>query len=340
MDSLTQIVLGAAIGELCMGKKIGNRAQLLGAIAGTIPDLDVVLTPFLNSEIDQLLVHRSYSHAIPVHILLAIPFALLSNWRTKGKYGFMSYYWLWFLGFATHAMLDACTTYGTQLWLPFTRHLIGLNNISIVDPLYTLPFMLLLIACLFMKRDSSARHITKYLAIGLSSLYMLGTFVVKYKAHTVFKAELDRKSISYNQLSTSPTILNAILWAGIAYNDSVIHTGEYSILQKSKQVNFVSYPRKTYLLDQVSDKKIVNTLRWFAQDKYFVEQKHADTVNVFLVKWGSTDFTKTNAEDRFLFYWKVYKNKTGKWEAKNYQPSDKLDIRNSFKQLWNRIFDK
>jgi inner membrane protein len=40
LDSLTQIVLGAGIGELVMGRKIGNKAILLGAIAGTVPDLD------------------------------------------------------------------------------------------------------------------------------------------------------------------------------------------------------------------------------------------------------------------------------------------------------------
>ena len=42
MDSLTQIVLGAACGELAAGKKIGNRALLWGAIGGTIPDLAVL----------------------------------------------------------------------------------------------------------------------------------------------------------------------------------------------------------------------------------------------------------------------------------------------------------
>jgi len=43
MDSLTQIVLGAACGEIALGKKIGNKALLFGAIGGTIPDLDVIL---------------------------------------------------------------------------------------------------------------------------------------------------------------------------------------------------------------------------------------------------------------------------------------------------------
>ena len=41
MDSLTQIVLGAAVGEVMLGRKVGNRAILWGAVAGTIPDLDV-----------------------------------------------------------------------------------------------------------------------------------------------------------------------------------------------------------------------------------------------------------------------------------------------------------
>ena len=43
MDSITQIVLGAACGEAVLGKKIGNKALLFGAIGGTIPDLDVFL---------------------------------------------------------------------------------------------------------------------------------------------------------------------------------------------------------------------------------------------------------------------------------------------------------
>ena len=46
MDSLTQATLGAAVGEAMLGKKIGGKAALIGAVIGTIPDLDVLLTPF------------------------------------------------------------------------------------------------------------------------------------------------------------------------------------------------------------------------------------------------------------------------------------------------------
>lgn len=65
MDSLTQIVLGAACGEIVLGKKIGNKALLFGAIGGTIPDLDVIFGYlFFSNSIDQLAFHRGFMHSI------------------------------------------------------------------------------------------------------------------------------------------------------------------------------------------------------------------------------------------------------------------------------------
>ena len=75
MDSISQIALGAGVGELVLGKKIGNKAILLGAVAGTIPDLDVFLGFFTDFTPDEaLLIHRSYSHAAVPQLLIALPF--------------------------------------------------------------------------------------------------------------------------------------------------------------------------------------------------------------------------------------------------------------------------
>lgn len=70
MDSLTQIVLGAAVGEATLGKKVGNRAMLWGAIAGTIPDLDVFTRHFMDP-ISANLMHRGFTHSLLFCILLA-----------------------------------------------------------------------------------------------------------------------------------------------------------------------------------------------------------------------------------------------------------------------------
>ena len=63
MDSVSQATLGAAVGELVLGKKVGKKAPLWGATAGTLPDLDVLTAPFL-SESAQLGVHRGVSHSL------------------------------------------------------------------------------------------------------------------------------------------------------------------------------------------------------------------------------------------------------------------------------------
>ena len=78
MDSLSQIVLGAAVGEAALGKKVGNRAILWGAIAGTLPDMDVLLRFFVD-EITATQWHRGFSHSV----LFCVLCAPLLGWIAK-----------------------------------------------------------------------------------------------------------------------------------------------------------------------------------------------------------------------------------------------------------------
>ena len=86
MDSVTQFILGASVGEVCLGKKLGNKALLIGGIAGTIPDLDVFTQWFVQSPDILLRVHRSYSHAAFIQLFMAIPFVFLSYNIFKKEY--------------------------------------------------------------------------------------------------------------------------------------------------------------------------------------------------------------------------------------------------------------
>lgn len=81
MDSLTQIILGAAVGEACLGKRIGNRAMLWGAIAGTIPDLDVISNLWL-TPLQGLVAHRGITHSL----FFAIVFSFIIAWLVKRYY--------------------------------------------------------------------------------------------------------------------------------------------------------------------------------------------------------------------------------------------------------------
>src|SRR5690606_27140821 len=76
MDSLTQIVLGAAVGEIALGRKIGNRAMIWGAIGGTLPDLDVLANPFLD-DMEALAFHRGITHSLLFSLVAPLGFGWL-----------------------------------------------------------------------------------------------------------------------------------------------------------------------------------------------------------------------------------------------------------------------
>ena len=341
MDSISQIALGAGVGELVLGKKIGNKALLLGAIAGTIPDLDVFVNFFTDlSDSEALLIHRSYSHAAVPQLFLALPFTYLSYRLFKKQITFFRWYLLWYLGFLTHAMLDCCTTYGTQFFLPFTRYLVGLNNISVVDPFYTIPFLILLIVLMFFHRESKQRRIIACLSVIISTAYIGYATTNKFKAEKVFKETLKKENISYDHLSTSPMLFSSFLWNMIAYNDSMIYVSEYSILQKSKNIAVVGYQRNLDLLKAAKSSEPVKTLLWFSQGKYFVQQGKNDTIYFYNIKWGRSDYTNTKAEDAFRFYFKIYATKNGSYDFSRVEPNiNKKDMRDFFSLIWHRIFD-
>jgi inner membrane protein len=120
MDSLTQIALGGAVGYAVLGSKIGRKAIIWGAALGTLPDLDVFL-PYAG-EVEAFTYHRGFSHSLLVH-LLASPIIvwLILKVHTHTTAYKKGWFWLVFLSLSTHAILDSCTVYGTQLLWPLTE---------------------------------------------------------------------------------------------------------------------------------------------------------------------------------------------------------------------------
>ena len=341
MDSLTQIVLGAAVGELVLGKKAGNKAQLFGAIAGTLPDLDILATIWYPDDISEIALHRGYSHALFVHFLIAFPLAWITFRSFKRKFGYKDWYWLWFLGLSTHAILDSFTTYGTRLFLPFSHYPVGFNNISVIDPAYTLPFMVLLMVCLFLKRQDPRRRIWAWRAMLISSVYMLMTFGVKAYVHYTFSNALKQQAYACDELKTSPTFFNNALWAGMAISDSFIHMGEYSLLESQPEskhnIGFIRYPRQLQL-EQGFESEALSTLKWFSQGAYLLEKPDSSTLNVYVVKWGRANYAEIEPSKAFVFYYEL-KRSGGEVRMKTIRPEmDGKMFKAALSQLWNRIW--
>ncbi|WP_299161105.1 metal-dependent hydrolase [uncultured Tenacibaculum sp.] len=273
MDSLTQIVLGAACGEIALGKKIGNKALLFGAIGGTIPDLDVFIGGWLyGNEIDAMAFHRGFMHSILFAVLGSflfgwITFKLYNTGKRLGTTTLKNWILLYFLSIFTHPILDSFTPYGTQLFLPFSDYRVAFNNISVVDPLYTLPFLLCLLVAMFYNRKRTRRTVWVKAGIYISSAYMLFTIGNKIHIDSVFKKSFDKADISYSRYSTQPTIFNNVLWYGIAETDESYKVGFYSLFDSKNKVDTIlTIPKKHNLLD--IDNADIKTLRWFSNNYY------------------------------------------------------------------------
>lgn len=269
MDSLTQIVLGAAVGEATLGKKIGNKALLYGAIAGTIPDLDVVFN-FFTDTITAIELHRGFSHSIVFSIIMSpILGWLVHKLERKRNLGWQPWSKLFFWCLLTHPLLDAFTTWGTQLFWPFKIKL-AFNSIFVVDPLYTLPFLMCCIAVMFYKRTSKQRRRINIFGLLYSSGYLLLSLILKFVAHQKIAANLDARGIAYTAISTRPAPLNTVLWnANIDTEDAYLIT-DYSFFD-TQPLKLVSYPKQRQLSERLLAFNNVQRLIAISEGWYIIE---------------------------------------------------------------------
>ncbi|NNF36089.1 MAG: metal-dependent hydrolase [Saprospiraceae bacterium] len=273
MDSITQAVLGASIGEVLLGKKIGNKAPALGAMIATIPDLDILLTP-LYDPLEKISLHRGLSHSILFCFIGAFLFSwILGNIKWTGLQSYKDRWMLTFLALFTHVMLDTFTAYGTQLFLPITDWRVGFDSISIIDPVYTVPLLGGLFLSLFLSSKSVVRKsLPNKIGLILSSVYLLFTLVNKQHVNQEFKSQLADQNIQNSDLLTVPVKIGYIHWYGVAKNSTSLHIGQYSVLGKNS-IQFQSFPINDHLLEKMDD-KLVDRMKWFAKGFYTVAESN------------------------------------------------------------------
>ena len=144
MDSITQAALGAAVGGAVLGKRLGRKAIVIGALLGTLPDLDVALD--YGDAIANVTEHRGFSHSLFVLTGLATLLAVLCARFAPARDISLGRWWCFFtLILVTHPLLDSLTTYGTQLLWPLDAPPAAWPIVFIIDPFYTLPLLMALI---------------------------------------------------------------------------------------------------------------------------------------------------------------------------------------------------
>ncbi len=335
MDSFTQIVLGASVGEAILGKKIGRRATLWGAISGTIPDLDVFALKFF-PYVEALSLHRGFTHSILFALLSAIFLALILNafYKKNLKTNFMDWFLLFFWGLFTHALLDCHTTWGTQLFWPLD-HRLALSSIFVIDPLYTLPFAALLVTALFYKKNNIKRRRLNYIGLGISSLYLLCTFLTKQIVTEKFEIHLKENQIAYTDINVRPTPLNSFLWSANIQTEKAYLIGNYSIFDTEFKPNFINYPKKHFLLNKHTGNEELQKLLSIMKGDFIVQHKGTNLL-ISDLRFGQLYFGKGNGPFVFNSLLEIENNKIKAIREAN-SVRDKQEITKSLDELWKRI---
>lgn len=231
MDSLTQIVLGGAIGELIAGKRMGNKAVLWGAIAGTIPDLDVFLRAFFHP-IEAALVHRGFSHSLLFAFLVSPVLAWLINIITRRTYGFRLWTTLFFWGIVTHPILDMFTSYGTQFLWPFETR-ITFNSVFVIDPLYTIPFMALLIWAMCLRKENQKRRAINRIGLIYSTSYLILGLLIKWYVWTDTQQYIKKQHLKVERMMITPMPFTCFYWYILLENEEQYRVAYRSVFNPS-----------------------------------------------------------------------------------------------------------
>jgi inner membrane protein len=306
MDSLTHTVLGACIGEVLAGKKMGKKAMLWGALANNIPDIDVI-TSFWMSQADSLLAHRGFTHSI----LFALTFPLLLGYLFK-RYNknknmlFRDWVILFGSGMFVHIFIDALTCYGTGWYEPFNHCRVTMNVLFVADPFYTISLLVSFVALLIIRSQKNIRKKIALWGIGISCLYVLYALSNKWTIDKHMKTELNRQNIVFSNYSSTPAPLNNFLWYLLAKNDSGFYVGYRSVFDKNDAIQFTYRPQNESLLNDFPVDADLLKLKRFAKGYYTLENI-GDSIYFNDIRFGSAGgWADPSAE--FVFRYCLNKN--------------------------------
>lgn len=259
MDTLTQAALGAAVGGVVLGRRLGRKAVLMGAALGILPDLDVFLD--YGDAILNVTEHRGFSHSLFVLTGLGTLLALLAGRFAPARDITYRHWRLFFLlCLVTHPLLDALTTYGTQIWWPLDVRPSAWPVVFIIDPLYTLP---LLVGIGFaMITGNGFRGPATGLA--LSGVYLVFAMLAKGVVEQRLDPVLAEHGLQEAPRLVQPTPFNILLWRATIIDGDHHHETLVSLFDGDKPPVLENFYRGAELEALALSLEKGQRLAWFA----------------------------------------------------------------------------
>jgi len=266
MDPLTQGTVGAVLPQ-ALGKKNLGIVALLGFLSGMAPDLDILI----RSSTDPLLsleYHRQFTHS-----LIFIPFGglicalfLFVVLKKISPFNFKKTWLYCTLGYGTHGLIDACTSYGTLLFWPFSDMRIAWNNISIIDPLFTLPLISLIVIATIKKKNIYSK-----IALAWAITYLTLGVYLHNVAINVGKEIAEQRGHIVKRIKAKPSFGNLILWKTIYESDDHFYVDATNLFFRNiipgESIKKLDLNKNFPWLGRESQQyKDVERFKWFSND--------------------------------------------------------------------------
>ncbi len=302
MDSLTHIALGGLIGEALLGKVIGKRAILLGAVAQSIPDVDFMASFWLNTPED-LLAHRGFTHSFLFAILLA---PLLAWWSTKCSVlqpvSFKKWTLFFSLQIIIHILLDSLNAYGTGWFEPFSHARISFNVLFVADPFYSLWLAISFFVLIWLGRSNSYRNAWAFAGLSISSIYLVYAMSNKYMIDRNVRKTFRKQMIAPTRYFTTPTPLNNWLWYIVAEDKYGYWIGYRSVFVRKDTLSLTFFARNDSLLVPMRDHDALHKLIRFSQG-YYIASQNKDALVFNDLRFGQqAGWYNPNAKFVFQYY--------------------------------------
>lgn len=331
MDSLTHLFYGGVIAAAIAPRQHRRAALLAGMALNTLPDLDVL--PLLLSD-DPVL--RMTCHRAATHSWLVLPWVAWAIWGFfKGRGGRVAqspqrWWWAIFICLMAHPLLDCFTVYGTQLLWPLPLRPIMWSSLFIVDPLFTLPWLLaFLLAMIAGTRRWGGRALVAGIALGVG--YLGWSLAAKFAVEREADRTLARMGLADAPRFSVPMPFNTLLWQVTAMTPEGFVVGERSLVADHGLMRFVAYRTDVQALHEAGDLPVVRRLVWFNHG--FMKAQVRDGVLVL------SDL-RMGLEPDYTFNFAVARHDDGQWRALS--PPQQMrfvwQARRQLVSLWWRIW--
>ena len=308
------------MGEAVLGPKVGRKAMLWGAFLGTLPDLDVFIP--MGGSVNDFVYHRGFSHSVFLLALLSPLLAwLITTIHPNTKNQFRGWLLLTFLVLQTSVLLDFLTVYGTQILWPFDKTPMAWPIFFIIDPLFTLPILIGVLAALVLSRKATLGYRLNTVGLVVSMAYMLWALGARAYVEDRVTERLSRQAVNYTRVIVSPAPFTTLLWRIVGIEDKRYFEAYFSIFDGEAPLAVRHYPRNIELMQGLKNHPPVVKLRWFTRGYHALTVQNG-TILMTDLRMGS--------EPDYVFRFKV-----GKIANSHTLPLE--DERVKTRQDWRRL---